>query len=370
MSGLSLDQNSMHDNETTVTELTCIRGIGATKKQWLAALDIDSVETLAQVSVDELKQQLKELGYTVSRNEIEGWMKQAQTFVTVSSQVTSAKTALPEIESSWSAIAAFQVEVQSHLSNGAVVHQVRIQNLDNGQSEVWVELQDNELQQWILTQLMHQSHSSVHEVPIASLDAPASTDSSSLENSATENSVTENSAIENSATVQDVSSDARAAAFTPAPTPTPAPAIAITQVRIHQPRWTQTPLVVHASEPMVTGTLMTDFPLELELCVERLDHAAPTPLTYQTTCQARHLASGAVLDLGAARITLHPDQATYAIALPQTALHEPGAYRLTVAAALESHPATITYFKIPVLHLQSSTPMDYGVHSFQISCGI
>lgn len=340
MNALSLDQKLTQPsgNRKLSNDLTCIRGIGATKKQWLELLGIQTIETLALVTAEDLRTQLKDLGYTVSRSELEGWVQQAQALCpSVSAkQEFSTIEVLSETESSsYSSTASFHINFQVCSNNGATEHQIIIQNLTTGHVKTWSKFEQNELQDWMLEALSEDIKTAI--LSGTSIEPPE---------------------------IEEVASDS----MTP---DTASATIQITSIRIHQPELTQSSIVINQADPLAPGTLMVDSPIELELAVELIDSAIDPslPLTYQIACQAKHLATGTMIDFGEAQVTQHSHHSCL-LRLPGVVLQQPGAYRLIAFASLSGYPSVSTYFKVPGLQLQSSKPAAYLIDELQTSCGI
>ena len=315
--------------------LTQIRGIGATKKQWLAALGIYTVEALAQIEAEALKTQLNDLGYTVSRTEIDAWIQQAQAIALAPSQPEPASATADHSSTgampTWSTISSFQIEFQTRSMNEVNEQQILVQKLDDGVKRTWLYLSENELQTWMLEQIQPEFKQSFLSSELESRSAT-------------------------SAPVQDDSFN-----------------IEISHIQIYQPATMTAPITVEAANPFMTGTLVVDQPIALELRINRVDDkmARSTPLTFCTTYQAKHLATGAIIELGSTRMLVQPQaENLYSLRLPEAVLPQPGAYRLTVITSVAEHPAISASFKVPTLQLQGLAPARYQVSELQMSCGI
>lgn len=337
MSELPTNQAVNNGNGKQLQELTCIRGIGATKKQWLESLGIGTIHALAQATIAELKEQLKEMGCTVSRSEVEGWVKQAQILTNYSSHETS----LPEAEFSqelpkaiasdvaplptenWHTLTSFNIEVQTREIDGIRERRTLIQQLETEAIARWAGIAEEPLHQW-----MHERLSETLEATDGAIAASA----------------------------EPISVD-------------------ITAMRIFQAGLVNHPIVADKSDPLVASTLIAEEPLTVELTVgiaaDAIANLANKSITYHAKGQARHLATGAIIDLGETRITVHSqDAAKCTILLPQVTLQKPGAYRLLAFAAIENLASITGYFKIPMLQVQSNAPANYQMEDLPISCGI
>ncbi|MDX2239136.1 MAG: hypothetical protein NW224_00455 [Leptolyngbyaceae cyanobacterium bins.302] len=344
MKGLSPAKHltATNGNGKSIKELTDIRGIGTTKKQWLEALGISTVEALTQVTAEALKTQLKESGYTVSLSEIEGWLQQAQALTTLSQ--VDPKSFLKEISTqseiaSWNTLASFQVDLQTCSTNGTLKQQIVIQNLDTGNTKIWSKVYSNELQQWILNQAGDD------------FSAEISSDSNLL-NAASVVEETGSEKIESkplSATIE------------------------ISHIRIHQSEPTKTTIVIDQSNSLAEETLLANAPIDLELALNLVDGTIDqsTPITYHVTCQAKHLASGTLFDLGETHIATQADPVKpCTVHFSEVVLKQPGAYRLIAFAVLTEDPMVTASFKVPGLQVQSSAPANYAIEEIQMSCGI
>jgi hypothetical protein len=331
MNGVS---SGVVEAEGRTMELTQIRGIGATKKQWLAALGIHTVEALAQIDVEELKTQLKDSGYTVSRTEIDAWVQQAQAIVPDSfPQESVSETAAqpPASTPTWTTISSFQIEFQSRSIDGVAEQQIFVQKLDDKVSHTWFYVNENELQNWILEHIQ-----------------PELKQSFLLKDKFTRSAT--------SSPVQDELFN-----------------IEISHVHVYQPARITAPITVDRTNPFITGTLVVDQPIAVELVIKRVDSeiARSTPLTLYASCQAKHLATGAITELGSTRMTIQPNSENlYTLRLPEVVLQQPGAYRLLAVASIDDRPTISASFKVPMLQLQSLAPTPYQISEFQMSCGI
>ncbi len=342
MSELPINQAVDNGNGKQLQELTCIRGIGATKKQWLESLGISTIHALAQATVAELKEQLKEIGYAVSRSEVEGWVKQAQILTNYSSHETIVvETSLSEAEFSqelpkaiasdvaplpmadWHTLTSFNIEVQTREIDGVKEQRTLIQQMESGTTESWAGIAEESLHQWM------------HERLTETLDQTAGT---------------------------------IAAAAEPI-------TVDITAVRIVQSGLANHPVVADRSDPLVASTFIAEEPLTVELTVGIAAGAIANPanksITYHAKGQVRHLATGTIIDLGETRVTVQAqDAAKCTILLPPITLQKPGAYRLLAFASIENLASITGYFKVPMLQVQSNTPANYQIDDLPISCGI
>ena len=74
------------------SDLTQIRGIGAIRKRWLNSLGIYTIAELSQAAADAIDAQARSEGRSLSRDELEAWIAQAQ----VQHSQTSSEQAKPE----------------------------------------------------------------------------------------------------------------------------------------------------------------------------------------------------------------------------------------------------------------------------------
>lgn len=330
-------------------DLTAIRGIGVTKRQWLEAVGICTVQDLAQLTADTLKAQLKAQGYAVARSDIERWIIQAQAWMDapdlaespaaiaedVDRSVPPETPSLPAAEPGsvpspapmsaptveWLPTASFAVEFQSCYGTAGTEYQAIVRSLTTGRTEIWQGYELGQLQPWLWQQL--------------GLNGPIA------------------SAVERQ---------------TPSVPPLP---VEVTQLRIVQPGQTAQPLIADQAEPVFTGTLLADQPFWVEVTVDIPVTAIAelSTLLYRVGCQARHLASGTVCQLGEMQLSQpFSGGSTCVLVLPEARLQQPGAYRLQVAATIDNLPATTGYFKVPVLEVLSAAPAHYAVDAIALSC--
>ncbi|MBF2027009.1 MAG: hypothetical protein IGS48_09620 [Oscillatoriales cyanobacterium C42_A2020_001] len=341
MSELPTNQAVDNGNGKQSQGLTCIRGIGSTKKKWLESLGIKTIYALAQVTVVELREQLKEIGYIVSQSEVEGWVKQAQ----ILTNYIPSKSSFPEVEldqecpkaiafdvpppstaqprDEWNTVTGFNIEVQTREVNGIKEQRTLIQQLETGIVESWAGIAEDPLHQWL------------HDRLTETLEANGGAIVASAEPIA----------------------------------------IDIAEIRIFQAGLPDSPMVAGKADPLMADSLVTNVPFAVELTVgiaaDAIANSTNKSIVYHAKGQARHLATGEVTDLGETRITVQlQDAAKCTILLPQITLEKPGAYRLLAFASIENFASVTGYFKVPLLQLQSATPANYQVEDLQMSCGI
>jgi hypothetical protein len=331
MTGLSNNENPINRQGESSHELTKIRGVGVTKKQWLKALGIRTLYELAGATVDAIDTQLKHQGRVVSRSEIEGWIAQAQALVAevgvqASPALLTAETApfcrqeaeeeaslmpersphyVPEKTASiamdladWQTLATFRLELQTRYGVGEAEQRVVIQHGETGATDMWAEIEGEQLQRWMLGQLQS-------ELP----------------------------------------SEAGAAV-----------AIAITQLRALKSHQSGTPMIADSTHRRFGDAIQVGelFSLEASIQFTGLEavYLPKQQVVYRAQCFARHLASGTVISLGD-RVLQASTKAgsAYTALFPEIVLEQPGAYRLQVMVALQNAPATMGLFKVPLLQV-------------------
>lgn len=304
-------------------ELTRIRGIGMTKKQWLNSIGIHTLAELAQVLVDDLELQLHSSGHPVSRSEIESWVTSAQALLVetaASSEEFSYENGcsgcqsveLPEIEDEepqqpipeipWNSLATFTIEVQTRSTAGkseqrAIVHHQQTEaeatEFDLGSTQLHPDLLDWMNDRLILTH--------------------------------------------------------------PVETPPQPVTVEITQVRSLQPAGGNLQMVADQTHHLFPNSLEASKPFTLQISLHFAGLAEVNrdtlSLVYRTHCQARHLFTGELIDLGEQIATVPANLTESQTATLSELSLPPGAYRLQILATLQNAAATSTCFKVPMLQV-------------------
>ena len=322
-------------------DLTRIRGIGSVKQQWLReSLNIYTFQDLACLSVDEIESRFREKGHTASKREIKRWIVQAQQLATVKLSLQQ-NIALAEAEleepstlptqkselsqqvmasvdaearknnlsstnlEEWQSFASFFVEFQSRKIEGQLQeHRTRVHYLEADKFQFWPDIENNQLQQWMLDQISK----GIQQSP--EIESPV---------------------------------------FRPPMT------VEIIQIQIFQPLLTERSMVFERGDRLFPGTINSGEPFALEIAfnLAELNVADLTQqqVTYHAQFYARHRFTGVVTHLGDTEVgTLIQGQFSYTARLPETTL-ESGVYRLQAIVKLQGVPAPLASFKIPVLQV-------------------
>ncbi len=300
------------------SDLTTIRGIGASRKRWLNSLGIYTIAELSQASAAALEAQPKADGRVPSRSELEEWIAQAQNVMATHRPTElpypqSARTPqTPEIELAvpacavpppidWNSLATFKVEYQTRQAADKLEQRTVIHHLETGTTECWEDLEVQSIQPWML------GH-------IKTTASPAET----------------------------------------ACTATPE----ITQLRLIQPGQSRQAMIASKTQPLFSGDIQADQPFALEAAIEFTELAEanlPEQIACQVQCVVYDISTGATATLGdvTVNIPLANNPSYYAL-LPELMLPHAGIYRLKVVANLQSQRAANTEatsgcFKVPIL---------------------
>ncbi len=314
------ETNSNHKNGT---DLTQIRGIGAVRKRWLNALGIDTIAALAQASADDIEAQARRDGRTVSRDELDAWIAQAQVHpVEASSEPAKSSTVVEaltpvngsndleqrrEVEpdlalAGWDSFASFNVAYQTRQINGKTEQRLVVHHLEADAIEHWSALETDRLQPWMRDRV-EASLSSVQATGSAIVATPLEAE--------------------------------------------------ITQLRVMQPHSMSRPMVADQNSPIFSGAIQTiePFALEVSMQLTGLTEAnQENQIAYRVQCLARNLTSGETDCL--ADVTAHDSLSNNSLSrvlLPSLQLHKSGTYRLKVLVTLQH--AAAACFKVPMLHV-------------------
>jgi hypothetical protein len=316
-------------NQKDHSDLTHIRGIGAIRKRWLHSLGIDTIAALAQASADAIEAQARSDGRSLSRDELEAWIAQAQ--------VQHVKASLEQVEpphvveaiapasdanrlderadaetehdlADWGPMASFKVDYQTRSVDGAPEQRLVVRHLETDTVKSWADFETDLMHQWMRDRI----EASRPPLP-------------------TENSLT---------------------AATPGATPISAE---ITQLRVMQSHHMGHPMVADKNSPIFSDAIQTTEPFALEVSMQFAGLTETTPekqVAYRVQCLARNLSTGATDHLG--EVTAHVSLAsnsTYKVILPSLLLRQPGTYRLKVLVTLQQAPAAFGHFKVPMLQV-------------------
>lgn len=328
---LSIRNNSRDDNE-----LTNIRGIGNTRKQWLNALGIYTIADLAQFSADDIESRLKDEGRSLPRSELEEWSIQAQakTFASPSDSPlhngspgnggvrTNNNVQEPDGSDQdishqdksdhcanttnvkadhvvdWNSLASFRIDYQTRQAAGRSEQQTTIHYLDTGATAQWAGFDASPIQLWIQEQI----EETFCQAKPENLVVPE-----------------------------------------------------ITQLRVIQPSQSERPLIADKTYPMFSGAIRSNELFVLEVSLQfpgwvSTDFSQST--SYQVRCIAHEVVTGTIVNLGeiSAQVPFS-DRSIYRVWLPELIFPHPGIYRLKISTTLQNKLATSGYFKVPMLQV-------------------
>ncbi|XHX80118.1 MAG: hypothetical protein RBJ76_09385 [Stenomitos frigidus ULC029] len=323
---MALPTHETNGNHKHRSDLTQIRGIGAIRKRWLHSLDISTIADLAQASAEAVEAQSKGDARFPSRDEVEGWIAQAQALqvslaLADASPVAKASTtardtnpltedqiavaAEPALET-WDSIASFQVNYQTRSLGPVTEQRLVVQQLGTDAAESWSTFDTNRLQQWMRDRL---------EMSLPPLQTPLQTE------------LAMQTAI----------------------------AVEITQLRLMQPHYMRQPMTVVPNSPLFLDTIQTAKPFALEVLMQFVgltDAHQGKQVTYRVQCLARNLATGTAESLSDLTTSVSlSDRSHYSVFLPSLLLRQPGTYRLRVLVTLQQAPAALGQFKVPMLQV-------------------
>ena len=123
------------------TDLKRIKGIGEAREKWLKeVLGIKSLEELSQISAETIEAHIKAEGLIVSRDAIDEWIKQAQSFINSESE-----------HSHWIPYASFVIEYQTRtLPSGNKDYRTTAHLMETDQNKSWSGTVTSEIADWIL----------------------------------------------------------------------------------------------------------------------------------------------------------------------------------------------------------------------------
>lgn len=316
-------------NSKDRSDLTQIRGIGVVRKRWLNGLGIATIADLAQASADAIEAQAKHEGRTLSRDELEEWIAQAQVHhvqasleqaepspmadaiaaapdPTPQARGQAAAEADPEADpelSPWQSFASFQVNYQTRQVNGRLEQRLVAHHLETDEMESWANFETDLIQQWMGDRL---------RVTLPSPHAESSPETALM-------------------------------------------MAEITQLRVLQPDWMRLPMVADKNNPIFSEAIHRAEPFALEVSMQFAGLPKTPPkhqLAYRVQCLTRHLATGETDSLGDVTAQVSPSEdATYTVLLPPLKLLEPGIYRLKVLVTPQQASAVLGQFKVPMLEV-------------------
>lgn len=317
-------------------ELTRIRGIGAVKKQWLYAIEITSMEQLANCDAMALEKQLKAIDHPVAVSELESWITQAQDFIRTQQLQNSSGKPASSSSSSWQSLATLQLELQQRSVEGQLERRSIVHHSATQTAALWTGETLEQFQQW-LQQTM----------PIDSENLAEPSPASRLEKSLP------------------------AAKETPREKPLE---ITLTQVKLWESPHNSIAIDRH-HRAMKAIAAQAPFDLEVNLevnfdetqykladCHSETDLSANNATAtdpekqwvYRIQCRAKHLGTGQTFCLGdlQANVPLCRN-ALYSAVLDNLSFPSPGIYRMQVCLTSETLPALPAVFKIPCLQVDA-----------------
>lgn len=307
-------------NQKDRDDLTQIRGIGVVRKRWLNSLGIVTIADLAQTSADAVEAHAKIDGRTLSHDELQEWIAQAQLHhvqasleqaepsPTVETIAASPSEPLASLRTEseptdWASIASFTVNYQTRQVNGLAEQRLIAHHLETSVTESWADFETDLMHQWLRDRV-----------------------------------------------------EAMRPPLQPEPAIVVAPVVAdITQLRMMQLHHMSLPMVADKNSPIFSGAIHTSEPFALEVSMQfaglpEVDQE--NQVAYRVQCLSRHLATGETDSLGdvTAHISLANDSSC-SVLLPSLRLLQPGIYYLKVLVTLQHVPTALGHFKVPMLQV-------------------
>jgi hypothetical protein len=317
-------------NHKNLDDLTQIRGIGMVRKRWLNSLGINTIANLAHASADAIEAQAKTDGRSLSRDELEEWIAQAQVLHVQASlkqepsdqaagaiasasdpqprsgeqsDVTAEHVTAEHNPTDWETFASFKVDYQTRWMNGKPEQRFVAHHLETDEIASWSESETELMQQWLRDR--------IEGVLPSTLTSPVRM--------------------------------------------SPPVTAKITQLRVMQPHYMSYPMVADQNIPIFSDAIQTDEPFALEVSMQFAGLAEVNPakqVAYRVQCLARNLETGITESLGDVTAHVSPsNDAVYKVLLPSLMLPRPGTYRLKVIVALQHAPAALGQFKVPMLQV-------------------
>lgn len=310
-------------NQKDLGDLTQIRGIGVVRKRWLNSLGIVTIADLAQASADVVEVHAKSDGRTLSRDELEEWIAQAQLhYVQASleqvepSPIVEAIAAASHSEplasprderepdpADWASIASFTVNYQTRKVNGLAEQRLVAHHLETSVTESWPDFETDLMHQWLRDRI-----------------------------------------------------EATCSPLPPEPASVVAPVVAdITQLRVMQLHHMSLPMVADKASPIFSDAIHTTEPFALEVSMQLTgltEADQEKPVASRVQCLARHLATGETDSLGdmTAQIAL-ANGSIHHVLMPSLRLLQPGLYSLKILVTLQHASTAFGHFKVPMLQV-------------------
>jgi len=113
-------------------------------------------------------------------------------------------------------------------------------------------------------------------------------------------------------------------------------------------------MTANKAQPLFTDAIRTgeSFALEVAMRFAGLPSVnSVKQVIYRTQCIARHLSTGATLQLGDVTANVPVGNGHYMALLPDVTFPQPGVYRVKVVVSLQNVAAESSCFKIPALQV-------------------
>jgi hypothetical protein len=296
----------MNSSGNSYDDLTVIKGIGKAREKWLRdTFKIHTYRDLTDLSVSKIESQLKAEGKIVSRNAIEGWIKEANEFipeVAASERIDDRPTPgdmARNLNSSghqngWKPFATFLVYFQKRENKEQeIAFQTLVHYMEEDRETSWSGIEINGISAWLLRQISdHVDYS--NDVAPTKIEEPEESAQKALSNAE----------------------------------------IKIDQVRIFQPAGADTPAHQFETEQLLKGELESNRPFRLEVDFALTGESAREVSKEGIACMARcyeydNNTKASALLAEAKHLNLKAEKLTYTIDLPEASLSS-GDYRLVV----------------------------------------
>lgn len=320
MMGSSTHETS--DDQKDRDDLTQIRGIGVVRKRWLNSLGIATIADLAQASANAVEARAKSDGRTLSHDELEEWIAQAQLYHVQASleqaepspadAIAAANHSEPLVSpraerepdlADWASIASFTVDYQARLVNGLAEQRLIAHHLETNVTESWADFETDLMPQWLRDRV-----------------------------------------------------EAMRPPLQPGPANVVAPVVAdITQLRMMQLHHMSLPMVANKNSPIFSDAIYKTEPFALEVSMQLTgltEADQEKPVASRVQCLARHLATGETDSLGDMTAQIAPAKGSiHHVLMPSLRLLQPGLYSLKILVTLQHEPTALGHFKVPMLQV-------------------
>jgi hypothetical protein len=318
MTTLPTGEGLASSSQVKSDELTVIHGISPERAAKFRECGIDSLQELADISDAKAESVATQIKY-VSAQMIKDWRARAQERL---SPPQVEEDASPEAETDveeaeWRSIASFSVAFQSRkVGEQREQRRVQIAHRQGDGPRFFDDVESDRPWQWILDQLSQRAQP--QEEPQEELAVLA-----------------------------------RPAAKSSAPELLVQPEI--TQIRLFQPRYTETPIEASKTDELFPGAIDADEPFAVEasftLTGPGASEAAQRQSTYRASFSARSLPPGRSVDLGDmwSRPSMQAER-PYRVRLPKASLPA-GIYRLQVTIAVQGAGIAVSNSDGPILQV-------------------